>query len=346
MMSLKKKAAQIDLGKLVAGATAAPSPASSPTHGPTAAGAGMTAIGMHAETVYRDRKIAEENKSLKDENAGLLEKLADFNGSEITKKVAPKLVHSSKWANRNEASFSTKEFVALKAEIESAGGNVQPIKVRPTTAKSGEYEIVFGHRRHRACLELGLDVLCLVEDLTDADLFAQMDRENRQRADLRPYEQGVMYAKALNDGLFPSMRKMAEFLGVDVGGVSKLVALAKLPSDVIGAFPSPLDIQFQWGPVLAASLQKNPDFVLSRARELAARNPKVSAAKVFKELVSLESVDSVNTQGEALAELTGKGGSSGKISFNEKRGAFEITLKGLDVKRLADVEKAIKSLLG
>jgi len=345
-MSLKKKAAQIDLGKLVAGATATAALASSPIHSPASSGAGMTAIGMHAETVYRDRKIAEENKTLKDENAGLLEKLADFSGSEIAKKLDPKLVHASQWANRSEASFSTKEFVALKAEIESSGGNVQPIKVRPTTAKSGEYEIVFGHRRHRACLELGLDVLCLVDDLTDADLFAQMDRENRQRADLRPYEQGVMYSKALNDGLFPSMRKMAELLGVDVGGVSKLVALAKLPADVIGAFQSPLDIQFQWGPVIAAALQKNPDFVLSRARELAARNPKTGAAKVFKELVSVEGVDSVNTQQGKLAELTGKGGASGRILFNAKQGAFEITLKGLDVKRLADVEKAIKSLLG
>jgi ParB family chromosome partitioning protein len=344
-MSLKTKAARIDLGKLVAGATSIPGQGSNPLQ-QGAPGGGMTAIGIHAESVYRDRKVAEENNILKDENAALLDKLTEFRDSEIAKKLNPTSIRASRWANRNEASFSTPKFKSLKSEIESAGGNVQPIKVRPIPGNLGEYEIVFGHRRHRACLELGLDVLTLVVDLTDADLFAQMDRENRQRADLRPYEQGVMYARALDEGLFASMRKLAESVGVDVGGVSKLVTLARLPSDVLRAFVSPLDIQFQWGPVIAAALQKNPDFVLSRARELASRNPRVNAAQVFRALAFDES-----TAASSLAEMkqtvvTGKGGATAKISFNEKRGSFEISIKGLNKQRASDIAKSIKALLG
>ena len=76
------------------------------------------------------------------------------------------------------------------------------------------YEIVFGHRRHRACLELGLLVVTLVKDLTEQELFEQMDRENRQRKDLTAYEQGEMYRHALDEGLYPSMRKLSESLGV------------------------------------------------------------------------------------------------------------------------------------
>ncbi len=344
-MSLKKKAATIDLGKLVAGATAGVSPAA-----PSASGGGMTAIGIHAETVYRDRQIAEENRSLKEMNAHLVDELAEFKDSDLTKRLDPTLVHASKWANRNEASFSTQAFEALKAEIESAGGNVQPIKVRPIQGRAGEYEIVFGHRRHRACLELGLQVLSVVDDLDDANLFAQMDRENRHRADLRPYEQGVMYVKALNEGLFPSMRKMAEALGVDIGGVSKLVAMAKLPSDILGAFKSPLDIQFGWGPQLGDALQKNPDLVLNLARDIASRNPRPNANAVFKELVlsassSGSSGDSPSPDLVKPVVLCGGAGRTGKIAFDQKKGSFEISLLGVDPKRLGEIERLVKAFI-
>ena len=67
-------------------------------------------------------------------------------------------IKPSKWANRHEASFLTAEFEELKAEIAAAGGNVQPIKVRPVEVLNGStpstdttYELIFGHRRHRAC---------------------------------------------------------------------------------------------------------------------------------------------------------------------------------------------------
>ena len=68
-MSLKKKAAQIDLGMLVAGAVANSGQSANPLNQAPAA-SGMTAVGMHAETVYKDRKISAENESLKAELAG------------------------------------------------------------------------------------------------------------------------------------------------------------------------------------------------------------------------------------------------------------------------------------
>lgn len=347
-MSLKKKAAQIDLGKLVAGATATPNPLSSGI----APGVGMTAIGMHAETVYRDRKIAEENKNLTHENEGLKGRLAEFEGAELAKNLDPKLVLPSKWANRAEASFQSKEFDALKLEIESAGGNVQPIKVRPIAAEQsragqGAYEIVFGHRRHRACLELGLEVLCTIEEIDDANLFTQMDRENRQRADLRPYEQGVMYARALDDELFPSMRKMAEALGVDVGNASKAISLARLPDLVLSAFQSPLDLQQAWASGLNEALQKNPDVVLARAKDLAALPAKPGALEVFKTLTA-EGVVSNNTPSGSTKSrvVKGAGLSSGKFEFNSKAGIFKVELKGLSASQIEDMEAAVNKILG
>jgi ParB family chromosome partitioning protein len=344
-MSLKKKAAAIDLKALVSGVTHAPLVPASGSGAP-----GMTAIGMHAETVYRDRKIADDNRALTLANAELANKLERFAGCDVARRLDPKVIRHSNWANRDAASFNTPAFADLKDEIQSAGGNIQPIKVRPIPGIANEFEVVFGHRRHRACLELGIDVLAVIEELDDAGLFAQMDRENRLRADLRPYEQGQMYLKALNSGLFSSMRSMCSAVGADPGSVSKLVALAKLPSDVLAAFQSPLDIQYQWGALLGAALQKDPDLVLARARTFATQNPRPSAQVVFKSLVADRLASDSSGSGSTTAYdgpilLKGSGGRSGKISFDQKRGVIDISLNGLDSSRLREIEKVLKPLL-
>lgn len=287
-----------------------------------------------------NKLISEAN----DKVSKLETQLADFKSADVARKLDPKNIKPSHWANRNEASFANKDFAALKAEIESAGGNVQPIKVRPAAGKSGEFEIVFGHRRHRACLELGLDVLALVEELTDAALFAQMDRENRQRADLRPIEQGVMYAKALDEGLFPSNRKLAESLGVDVGGVGKLLALARLPSDVLNAFESPLEIQFQWGAVLSAAVQKDPDIVLSKAKEIQITSPRPKAAAVFQMLTNI-GIDPAQSAPSEPKLLTGKAGVKGKISYDAKKKTIGVSIAGVSEGRLKELEQLIQKFI-
>lgn len=305
----------------------------------------FTGAGIFMSAITGKDELAKE---LAQVQAQLLEANKDaarFVGAEQVRALDPDCVQPSRWANRSEASFLSKEFENLKLEIASAGGNIQPIKVRPVPGAAGTFEIVFGHRRHRACRELGLPVLALIEELTDAELFAQMDRENRQRADLRPYEQGVMYAKALDEGLFASMRKMADALGVDAGNASKAISLARLPAVVLAAFPSPLDLQQAWATPLAAVLQKDPELVLGRAQTLAALAPKLPASKVMRALVG-EGVVSNNTPAPASVRVQGKGGKSGKIDFNPTLQRFDISLHGLDAGQLQAIEKAIRTLLG
>ena len=203
-------------------------------------------------------------------------------------------------------SFAGAEFEGLKAEIQAAGRNVQPIKVR-RVGQGGdgrdEYEIAFGHRRHRACLELGLPVAAIVDELTDAQLFNEMERENRERQDLSPWEQGVMYKRALDVGLFPSLRRLASSIGAQVGNVSTAIQLASLPSEVVDAFPSPLSLQFRWGAALKTAIDKNREEVLAQARELAAMNPKLSAKEVLARLTGA----GASTMRETPVQFTSNG---------------------------------------
>ena len=218
--------------------------------------------------------------------------------------IDPRRIVLTRWADRHPDSFSSQAFSELKQEIESAGGNVQPIKVRPMRGATGEqgdgprFELVYGSRRTRACLELGLPVRAVVdENVDDQTLYVQMQRENRGRSNLSAWEQGVSYHKALNEGLFPSARRLAEQIGLDHSNVAKALRVAELPREVVGAFRSPVEIQFRWAVALDKAFEQDPDAVLAAARSLAGRSPKPAAAEVFRSLT-----EAVKTKGKTKAK--------------------------------------------
>jgi len=247
----------------------------------TGAGAFMNSITGKDEVV---KALADSIAKLEDAN----KEIAKFAGATLVRKLDPNLVKRSQWANRIEAEFSTVEFEELKADIEAAGGNVQPIKVRGAGVFDGQtrYEIVFGHRRHQACLLLGLSVNAVIEEsMTDLELFEEMDRENRARKSLSAWEQGRMYQDALTKGLYPSLRKLSESLNVNLADASRSVDLAKLPKVVVDAFATPLDLQVRWSKSLKDALQKDPDGVLAIAKEISLKKGGLSPIEIFERLI-------------------------------------------------------------
>jgi len=264
-------------------------------------------------------------------------------------KIDAKEIRRSAWANRHEDAFKEASFEELKAEILSAGGNVQPIKVRPIDVDTDifKYEIIYGHRRHQACLELGLQVAAVIEPLSDVELFVEMDRENRQRKDLRPYEQGLMYRRALDKGLFPSIRKMAESIGIDVGNLSKSLSLARLPDAVLFAFASPLEIQLAWASQLNQALSNNPEITLNVALRICEENPRPPAKIVLVRLLSANpgGVVSNNTL-KTKQKLTGAAGQSGTMTKDFQAKKFSLQLANIDPARMNELEAMIKTFLG
>jgi ParB family chromosome partitioning protein len=288
------------------------------------------------------------------EAQALKELVKSLEGEGPLRKLDPSVIKASKWANRHESSFLTTEFQELKAEIAAAGGNVQPIKVRPMPVLNGStppgepaYELIFGHRRHRACAELGIHVLAAIEEASDVSLFEQMERENRGRKNLSAWEQGAMYRRALDDGLYSSLRRLAEGLGVDVSLVSKSVSLARLPETVVAAFQSPLDIQFRWAAPLAEAMQKDPEGTLSRAQAIAEVRGGLSAAAILSKLLGLPGPTpsrsasqplTISKAGKVAAKLTGDGKGRAVVRFEP--GALPESKRKALVKVIEDFLKA------
>lgn len=286
---LTAKAARLDFSRLPGSAETVVAPPAAPVadvRPKTAPGAMMAfATDARSELVRENEQLrqqAADASQLKGQLHDALSELDQWNGAKAARLIDPKSVVVSRYANRHEHNYTGPEFAALRADIESAGGNVQPIKVRRLAAAghaAPQYELVFGHRRHRACLELGLQVLAVVDNLDDRTLFIEMDRENRARKDLSAWEQGAMYRSALRQGLFPSNRRLAEAIGVDLSAVGKALALADLPDEVVAAFRSPLDLQFRFAKPLADALAANREAVLAAARALQQQGDQLRSAK-------------------------------------------------------------------
>lgn len=246
---------------------------------------------------FRGQMLAVESELGK-----LRSELKQHEGASPTKRLDPHKIVATQWANRHPDSFKNAGYERLKQDIAAAGGNVQPISVRPVVGECEKYEVVFGHRRHRACADLGIDVLATIETapITDSELFAAMDRENRERADLSPYEQGVMYRRALDAGLYSSNRRLAEALGVSHTWVANVLQVADLPPSILECFRSPLEIQHRHVKVIAPAMENDRKAVLRRADKLRQAAAKLAPGAVVAALVKAPDTRPWATQRQML----------------------------------------------
>lgn len=275
-----------------------------------------------------DARVGDENKVLKEE-------LRSWEGALPARKIDARLVEISRWSNRHDDSFKNADFKKLKADIELAGGNVQAIKVCPIPGSDPQrYEIVFGHRRHRACLELNMPVLALIETVSAQELFVQMDRENRQRADLRPYEQGEMYRRALVGGLYPTASSLAYAIGASPINISRAIKIVSLPQEVLNAFPSRLDLQYRWADPLSDAAEKNRDDLIAKAQSIViARNNghHASAKQVMDQLLE------VTNKAFGSRDVLIGGEKMLRVKQTKNKVAFEISLASeANIKRIEE----------
>ena len=103
-------------------------------------------------------------------------------------------------------------------------GLLQPITVRE---KAGQYEIIMGERRFRACRLLGythIDAFVLAADRDESAVLALI--ENIQRENLHYFEEAEAYADLLAQGM--TQDALARRLGKSPSGVANKLRLLKL----------------------------------------------------------------------------------------------------------------------
>lgn len=119
--------------------------------------------------------------------------------------------------------------LAELAESIKVSGLIQPLVVREV---DGEFELIAGERRWRACQLAGLEeVPVVVRELSDADAFAIALVENIQREDLNPLEEAMAYQRLLDEYGF-TQKTVSEAVGKSRSAVANSVRLLNLPAGV------------------------------------------------------------------------------------------------------------------
>lgn len=199
-------------------------------------------------------------------------------------RLDPLTVQTPAWMRfRAPQSMTDQSFAALKASITTTGGNVQPIKVRP--GQSGRTELVFGNLRLQACLELGLPVLAAIEPLDTLRALEELDASNgNDRVSL--YERGCLYEAALQAGLYPSRRRLAERLGRDLSDVATACGVAQLPKEAVALLRDPRQLSAAAVKRLAKVVATDPERFAERVQTLGQRSRQSDKALALKDWLS------------------------------------------------------------
>jgi ParB/RepB/Spo0J family partition protein len=200
----------------------------------------------------------------------------------------PNTVRLPSRPNRDESSFTSASYYELLESIRRAGGNIEPIKVvlrKPPSGEGDAYlEEVFGERRLHACREARLPVLAMVVDeLDNQNAVVEQIAENSARDDFSPFELGRICLDALSN-FGGSQKQMCARIGKGESEVSKAMALARLPVEIIRAFESTADLQYRHSKPLHDALAANRQAVIAEAVALTLESGPRSAAMVVARL--------------------------------------------------------------
>lgn len=125
------------------------------------------------------------------------------------------------------------DFEALKKLIAEEGQKV-PIQVRRHPHDSGRYQVVYGHRRWRAALDLGIKVKATVVALSDSELVVAQGIENAARQDLSWIERALFAWRMDQAGI--KARDIRAALSIDDPELARLRAVCRaVPVEVIEA---------------------------------------------------------------------------------------------------------------
>lgn len=145
------------------------------------------------------------------------------------KEIPVAMIRASRFQTREPSAM---DIIKLAESIRS-DGLLQPICVSPV--EDGYFEVIHGHRRFKACQQLGYESIpCIVETRTEEEKARIVLAENLQRKDLNPIEEARGY-KALRDEFGYTVTKIAETIGMSRPHVSNRLRLLEADPSIADA---------------------------------------------------------------------------------------------------------------
>ena len=211
-----------------------------------------------------------------------------------------------------------------------------------------DIEVICGLRRLFVARHLNKPLIVELRELSDSECFIAMDMENRQRKDVSPYERGLSYARWLRTGHFQSQDDLARALKISASQVSRLLKLARLPSVVVNAFQSVMDIREGWGGDISDALEDSckRQSIIRTARALADTQPRPAAQDVYRHLL-MSSVTGRRPRMSGHDQVVK--GDDGAVLFRMRRQissvALILPLDKISSSALQDIQSAVANIM-
>lgn len=293
------------------GDVAAPAPAMNAPTGKASPDVSVPALNTAGE-LLREELATERSRA----NA-LEQKLQELLESPAEQKIAPHLIRHGRFRDRHELGFKDAKFQELKASIQEEGGNVAAVLLRPLAEpdqEGREYEVVWGHRRHMACLDLGLDVNAVVRSLDDREAVTLMTLENKLREGLSQYELAKTYKIWLDEGVFPNQQAIAEKEKLAQPTISRIMAINDLPAEIVGRIEDPRKITGNWTVSILGLLAADREAVMGRLQALEGKlSPKGLLAALADR--QAQGPKELSVGGKRVLQATPVRGKDGKVTW-------------------------------
>lgn len=188
---------------------------------------------------------------------------------------------------RDVPALSAENCRSLIESIALEDGNRIPVLVRHNPPGGDlPYQLLVGSRRrfaidwlnHNGRPEIRLNAL--IVDMSDEEAFRLADIENRERQDITELDRARSYQQAVDRFYGGVQSRMAEALGLSNSQLSRLLALAQMPDDVVNAFATRDELRVRHSEVLTPLLRRPQqcEGVLEMARVIGAEQQKLAIA--------------------------------------------------------------------
>lgn len=126
--------------------------------------------------------------------------------------------------------FDEEAIINLSESIKEHG-LLQPILVRPL--ENGNYKIIAGERRWRACRMAGIDTVpVIIKEISDKEVMEIALIENLQRENLNPVEEAIGY-KELMESYDLTQDEVAKSVNKSRSAVANTLRLLSLPDEIL-----------------------------------------------------------------------------------------------------------------
>ena len=232
--------------------------------------------------------------------------------------------------------FKDEDLKELSLSIKNQG-LIQPIIIKPI--KDGQYQIIAGERRWRACQLNGMhEVECVIKNLDDTNVLEAALIENIQREDLNVIEEANAYKGLINiKGI--NNENLAKLIGKSPSHVSNILRLLELDKKI-----QQMVVSGDLSMGHARALIGVPD-AINKAKEIIEK--KLSVRQIekltseFKKNKAKKTIKDPNIA-DLEKELSDKIGLKTSIQFNENGSSGSLTLYYSDLNQLDDLMKRLK----